>query len=567
MNTQAFADVEYFMGALLVLVVFLRRFSLPPVTPSPTDPSAGVRGKIGQWFGSSKGSCALFPPPRANTTLFKYSLYQSVYAAGWVLIYILILKIPGLLDELQAVINLIVPKGPNLTILGRSGPVALAIMVAVLPRRTPWFRGADSAVRDVLYERAAIPAQQLRERSRLKNARYQADPARLDRVRTALVAERFNPEDIAYDEEATTRSLWTKASLLMEGIGRWQGEDRYTTAFAILKERDGTTLTVAVVNERYEALEGDAKSCFQALREAADEPETADREAAFRCECKALLEQIYDLLSRVSLKSHYSDRERVQAMNRLGFMISPQPTAHIPGHNDLVWLVIILGLVQVLPLHLFAGIPFVRAVIIGATMFVCVLTPLILLGKFPGLAAKAENGAPAITFPFLSAAIAMGLGVLISVGCQAVVTMDLATSWGHYTSLGYPWSFLIGLVAALIAWRMQTGVYPDGTQLTGFARFRTWGNLWDAAIFVGCTVALMILVVLRLLPPTTGTAEYLQRILLPAMSAFAVGFFIPTWYRAQVGRKDRRKPGSGRAEFQRKINQAHDAVRGRRTAG
>jgi hypothetical protein len=529
--------------------------------------SEGIRAKVIPWLGANSGSCILCPPPRANTTLFKYSLYQCIYAATWLLVYFAILTIPGLLEQLQVGLNAIGPKGFDVMSPARAGPVALALVVAVLPL-APWFRAADSAIRDMLYVRAAIPAQQLRERSRLKNAPYQADPVLLEQVQTSLAGERFDPADIIFDEEASmTRSLWTKVSLLMAGISRWQEQDKYTTAFAILKERDGVTLTVEAVREGYEALQGNAKACFLALRQAAKEPETAARDDAFRQDCKDLLEQIYDLLSRVSLKSHYSDRERLQAMNQLGFRISAEPAAHIPGHNDLVWLIVILGAVQVLPLHLLAGLPFIRAFTIGTTMFACVLTPLILLSKFPGLTAKTENGAPPITFPVLSAAIAIGLGVLISISSQSVAAMDVAASWERYTSRGWPWSLLTGLIAALIAWRMQTGAYPDDTQLKGLARFRVWGNLQDAAIFAGCTAALMIFGVLRLLHLQPGDDRYLLRVFLPTVTAFAVGFFIPTWYRAQIGRKDRRKPDSGRADFQRKIDQIHDVVRGRSPVG
>lgn len=48
-------------------------------------------------------------------------------------------------------------------------------------------------------------------------------------------------------------------------------------------------------------------------------------------------------------------------------------------------------------------------------------------------------------------------------------------------------------MAALIAWRIRTGTYPDITRLKGTARYKQWGYLRDAAIFVSCVVALMVL--------------------------------------------------------------------------
>lgn len=550
-------SIEYLIGVIIVLGVFLWRFSQVPTSPSGPVDSAGKITKLIKWIGlGQRYVCDLSPPPRANTTLLKYRLYQFTYAVIGLMTYLAILKIPGLMNEVVKSIELLDHTVDyNTDIMSGAGPVLIAFFTtAVLPRIPP-ISAWDAAIRSMLYERAAIPAQQLRERNRLKNAAYVADPGMLDSVRTDLEAEGFNPADIKYnDSNPTVQSLWAKASLLIKGLGQWQEADKYKRAFAILKERDGIKLSVMAVSENYETLKGDAKECFRSMREAPDDRETSARQDSFRKNCEGLLEQIYDLLSRVSLHAHYSDSERVKAMNQLGFCITLDDVMPIPDHNDLLWLALILGVVFVWPLSFHTGLG--KAIMIGSIMYITGLTPLVLMSKFPRLAKRRPDGVPPIAFPILSAGVSMFMGLLISVGYHSAVNMDLTAGWEHYTSRGYPWALLCGLVTVLIAWRMQRGEYPEISELHGIARYRLWGNFADAVIFMVGSSLLMVILVLPLLHAHVGGNGYIFLFSLPVIASSAVGFFIPTWYRAQVRRlgRDRRKSGAAaRAMFQQKI--------------
>ena len=354
----------------------------------------------------------------------------------------------------------------------------------------------------------------------------------------------------------------------MESMSQWEARNKYQTAFAILKERDGVKLSAVALKEKYEALQGDAEACFEAMREASAEPETVAREDQFRQNCKGLLDQIYDLFSRISLHAHYSERERVREMNQLGFGLRLEWSDPIPGHNDLLWLGLILGLLFVLPLSIYTGLG--RAIVIGASLFVTVLTPLVLMSKFPQLAAKSDNGVPAIGFPLLSVVIAIVLGMLISVGYQSLIEWNLQAGWERYQSQGYPWAFLLGMVAVLIAWRMQVRTYPEASQLKGIARYRLWGSLGDATIFGLAAAVLMIVVVLPLLNLELGAAGYFRHLLMPVVVSMALGFIVPTWYRAETRRKvqDRRQSGAAaRAKFQDKMHASYGLSRRQSPAG
>jgi len=557
-----------FISVIFVLAISYWRFNSIPAPPAEIDDGPGLGAKILKrlWL-EKRGTPEVCPPSRANTTLFKYRLYQFAYAVMALLVYLAFLKIPPLMAQFQDVINWIMPSA-QFTIPQEAGSFVVAFLVAVILPSVPPFSLWDASFRYMLYERAAIPAQQLRERTRLLRAPYCPNAEDLTNIKKNLVSEGFDPADIEYDQENnSTCSLWVKASLLMESIDLWQEKDKFKTAFAILKECDGRTLSVSAVKEQFDALRGDAKAYFEAKKRAPSEPETAARDANFRHACKQLLQQICDLFSRVSLHAHYSDRERVRDMNQLGFGIRLDMSGPIPGHNDLLWLSMILGLLFVLPLSKYVGPG--SAIVIGFIVFSTVLTPLVLASRYPQWAATDDNGLPAITLQVLSAAIAMLLGLTISVGYRSILNSDLYLGWEQYSKYSYPWTLLSGMFALLLAWRIQVGSYPDSTKLHGLARYQLWGNWVDAAIFSVGTVMLMSFVVLPLLNVTVTTDGYFRRLFLPTIASFIIGFVVPTWYRAQMRRKINDRRGSSpetRAEFQLQMTKTSGIGRGQNPA-
>lgn len=180
-----------------------------------------------------------------------------------------------------------------------------------------------------------------------------------------------------------------------------------------MRERDSDALSVDHIAAVYEALKGTAKACFRALREHPGLPETEACEEGFRRECKGLLGEIYNLLSRVSLKSHFTDRERMRCMAEVGFLLEPHAGGPIPDSNDLVALALILGVALVLPLSARVGLGF--ALVIASIMYTAVLTPIVLAHQWPAVAPGPGRGKIAVAFPALSGLIAAALGIGISV--------------------------------------------------------------------------------------------------------------------------------------------------------
>ena len=92
---------------------------------------------------------------------------------------------PCISDQFQQIIQFFVQEG--LPYITDAGPlVVAAFVILILPNVQP-FRWPDIRIRSTLYERALIPAQQLREINRLKRTPYISHTELVDVVRKRAV--------------------------------------------------------------------------------------------------------------------------------------------------------------------------------------------------------------------------------------------------------------------------------------------------------------------------------------------------------------------------------------------
>jgi hypothetical protein len=527
--------MDVLIGVLLVIAVAFHRFNTPPPPEKVLPPGNKIVGWIQLMFRreDERPDLDLFPPPRANTTLFKFVLYRLAYCATGVLVFLVVVKVPRLVDEIQEVFTVFGSwLGDTIPMISDAAPLTLSCVVAFLFPVLPPFRWLEQSLRRALYRRASIPAQQRALSARLKQAGFEVAEETLSHLRGKVEAEGFQPSDLEIDETPTTRSLWTKAAALLSKIAGWQAQDRYQTAFVVLKERDGVTRSSDSLKEVFEALKGDARACFQALREHPEEEETRGREAALREHTLQVLGRIYDLLSRVSLHSHYSERERVAAMRELGFQLENQRPP-IPELNDLIWLGLLLGAMVVAPLWQWAS-P-IRALMVAAILFCTVLTPILIASLRPGFASRLGHRVPAIAYPVVSGLIAAVASLTISVAVRSAESWSLVEGWESYWNEAYPWLLWIFLLAALLAFRARTGSYPQKVELLGLARYREWGDLRDAAILAVPTLLLFVVYIaptLTHIAPDRVGGRVGFIVGLATLIAAVLGFVVPTWYRA-----------------------------------
>lgn len=556
------------IGVLLVAVAAFFRFKVAPIAPKRSQ-IAGVP----QWLGCTltwltwKGEpqSALFPPPRANTTFMKYLLFRLSYVCIFVMVYLAIGFITGVAKEVDTIFE-IIRHFVEVKDFGRFqdfGPIALAVVI-MMGSQFPPFRWIDLGLRGFLYEHAAIDGQRIFESNRLKRSDYRGEDLMVAGSRKAgaahkevcdrLVPDGFDREDLRYLPGApeTAHSLWMKASLLNVHISNWEAMNKYKTAFKVLTERDSNERSVKAVHNNYEILKGNAVTCFKALREAPDLATTRDREADLRRDCKALLDQMYNLLARVSLISHYSDYERIECMGEIGFRLDPIPGGPTPDADEMVCLAAIVAVMIVLPLWwLTDHLP--RTLAVGFAMSSAMLTPVVLAHLYPRFAFKKRTtGSPSVAFPCVSGLVSGAIGFVVIFLCFSGASIErMMTDLGD--TQYYQWTTFLFLLAALIGHRMRVGEYPGPSELESLPRHRAHGDLRDASIFAGSIAVLVFALFAESTLEAWGEDRFAlkaSRLVLPPPFAFVVGFLIPTWYRAQRARpagmtRSRRRPWLG----------------------
>jgi hypothetical protein len=530
--------IVHLSGLSIIFFYALSRFNTPPpLLPAASDENAKLATTIRQWFQLREPSVPLvYPPPRANTTAFKFWLYRHMYAFIGVGIYLLASQVPGVREPIPQLISLF--GHDQLPQLDLTNGLVLAVLLVALSRMPP-LNGVDAALRRVLYERACIPAKQLEFQYSLYGADYHPDTRLLQKIRKTLEADGFNPLDIVYDPNATTRSLWTKTSLLIEQLQTWSTDDHYTTALAILREPGSEKLTVERVREAYEALKGDARTCLAALRNAPGVEETQLRDVRFRQECKMLLEAIYCLLARIALRSHYSFNDATAAVRKAGFHIQTS-TAPLPNKNDLVALVLLLFLVTTIPLGYRVG--FGRAAMITIVYLLSILTPIYLAAEWPNLLRRTPGKLPPIAFPLVTGLIAAALGFVVTVVGNTLLlptalcgdTPAWLCSLNRWTHQTHPWTILILAFSAALSILMMVRRYPGEKELQGFGRYRQWASLSDALLLAGWVLGVMLLYVWPRLAQLNPEQYDWTTLMRPVITAFFIGLVVPTWYRGNA---------------------------------
>ena len=567
------ADLVVWLGAFLVLVAAMGRFNNPRllIEESSLDGKNWQHYLKGILSWSPGRQSILLKPPRANTTIFRYRLYQFCYALIAFSIYCLLLFQPGIRAQLQDIVSWFVSQGiPDIT---TAKPLVVAAFVILIFPNVPPFRWGDTAIRTWLYDRALIPAQQLREVNRLEIAPYHPPQYLLDQVRELALAEGLDETDIRYDSQyPTTQSLWAKCLLLIEQIKIWEADDHYKTAFAALREPDSDTRSVDAIKDLRRDLVGDALVCLGHLRVSQGEKsdELIERENVFRVNCCVLLKKIYTVLAGISLHSHYSDNERIIQFGKFGTELIPEPSGPLPDANDMLMVILIICSIIVIPLAFKLGL--IKALMIGTMMFSAVLSPVILARFCPKLSdSTAKRYCPNIVYPIFSGLLTAFIGFLIFlVGSQFATSADTCgVGLDRYLNCSYPWAILHVGVSLLLAVRLNLGQYPEVKKLVGWRRYRQWGNLTDAivcSVGIALVAAIVALPLLESLHPEKFKIVYLPgspnewffwRVTLRmAFIGAALGFVVPSWYRAHknpYGEGNRRKNMHNRKRFEQEL--------------
>jgi hypothetical protein len=202
---EPLGDIKVLIGVVVVFMLGGAHFnSAPPARPVAHIGVSRALDFLTEAFQiRSEPALSLFPPPRAQTTFFKFGLYRVAHALTGALVYLVLYAIPGVAPQIDSFLRLV--SSEKMVTLTDSGPIFLALVVAIVLPVMPSFRAGEWAVRRVFYDRACIPAQQLREMCRLKEAHYIGNPEMLKTVRDTLSQEGFLPTDLLVDSFALNK--------------------------------------------------------------------------------------------------------------------------------------------------------------------------------------------------------------------------------------------------------------------------------------------------------------------------------------------------------------------------
>jgi hypothetical protein len=534
--------LDFIIAFALVSFVSFQRFAvIPPVSRARPENLPGLMGTIRNWFSVKIEPDKLFKPARANTTRCKFLLFRVLYVAIAIFSFYSLLK----LTSIQKLFEILLSPQLSPQLLGVAGPTFAAVLFIIAFSYAPPFRGADDSLRRILYKNANIPAQQLAEQYRLKTAPFTPNADSLEAVRLRLIAEGFENDDLIYQATPTARSMWIKVAVL---------------CFHVEENLANVKLGTELINLANEILENfrsqkhNAKACFASLRNAPDTKQTEQLNTNLRNACYQLLDNLYELNSRITLIAHGSDLDRVKAARRTGFLIIPFSQILVPEFNDLVWFAFLLLIAMFLPLWFFKK--FIEALGISAIVYISILTPIFLLAVKPTLVEHKKTGSyiseeiafdlPLIIFPVVSAFLVGFLTFFI--GIAVFGEGDFFNRLNHYIHFQYPYTSIPVLYSLLTAFRIQ--VPYDKSKKHIYRGSYVHGNVKDAIIFsVSVTIVYTaaVLSVKSLRSPDLSLVEILRnldsqrylRIGLNTMAAGLVGFFVPCWYRVNKMRAQR----------------------------
>lgn len=560
--------ISYLVAILFILFVCFHRFA----NRIPTEPGQ----KNGPWYSfllfwrGAPSRQPLFPlPPRANTTFFKFGFYRTIYAGIYVAFFMAVLEAPDLGASITWLLDTLLEEEGFASFNEAAGPFTWAFIVVYLLPAT-LLRHLDEALHYSLYRQAAIPDSQHNLMARLRNARFKADPEVLASVRARLAEAGFDPEDIRLEDAATARSLWAKAMVILKELDAWEAEARYATAFVILREPDDSGVrTIDRVRDVARGLEGDARACFQLMKERPEDEETEQLQLRFREACKELLEAVYGFVSRVSLRTHIHESTRRERLRSLGFRL--EPIGFAPAANDLLWLGVVIALI-IMPATLLRGdkeaMTFLKSARITLVWYFMAITPVLLACWKPALVRPParRGGPPDVVFPILVALLAttcaVVLGVLQTSWVGEVEEFRWMEGWAIFRDEELPWYPMAFAVAFILALRMTLN-HPVKEAGGPSRQTRLPAGLKDALWCGAVAACVMLVIVLPEASESAGLAESLgeRSFYVVTLAASVLGFLIPAWYRSRLREL---RDGCARARqetgSQRLVQQAHGAV-------
>jgi hypothetical protein len=411
-------------------------------------------------------------------------------------------------------------------------PLSIALVLSVFLPTAPLLADFEAALRKKLHRLAQIPTNVQSLANRLKRSTLSVPEPVQMAVSEVMWQRGFEEGDLSFRPEDRARYCWTKLFVLIHQLDAWQQDPKVLGLIkqfepeyeAILRTRDelGEQAQICFAMKRSQMTDTDER-----LRRAANA-----YEAQFLKRCEALLQSLYDLISRAALTGFVRDSVRWAQLKTLGFEDEDLKDPNQVATSD-----------QLVQLFLLCALILFGAFLVGQRSAAIVpqsfgqtaartltISSVILASVWCAVYVKSRSGrarARTWTAYMLAGALAMLLRCVISfLGELAMLRIledgrfDLAQAWFEFQQ-ATPWILMPFVIAFLTAFNLDN---QPSLGLHG-----RWLRLVEGA-FQGSMLVLTAAVVNLQLSPSKAFPWHL---LLPSSLGigFLIGWYIPAWYR------------------------------------
>lgn len=473
---------------------------------------------------------------RSSTTAGRFFLALGVYCLAALITYLLLVDFPHLVTLLAAGQPAALPAFME----ELSSPLVMALLMTTLLPKLPLLSTVDQWILRQLRGMAAIPHEVRRLTAELRRQSLALRPEVREDVRTKLLSDGIDPQDIRFETGSEPAQLWTGVTALLVQVENWESDRR----MAGYVERYGEYLTR--LRERHEALTPKARACFRLMRQSgADEESEKTREAvqryvdAFADDVTAIRKDLLDFISRGILASEFTDAARGNRLAALGFTAGTGNSIELTL-NQMMSLFAVFGILVLSSFALSSGRQDVSqgvllSRVIMISLIYSVAVACVVLPRQSWRIARWEPGMPRpVAFYLLAGLLSVAMTQAISFGFNVALAGSFAAGVDRQ-SLTFPWSVMTFTTAVMTAfliddrppahvsprvWRLIEGVI--GAVSMTLAAAQTHGWLVDRVKIVGPEIVESLHYVV---PP-------LGAVLLPAGAVgFAVGYLVPSWFR------------------------------------
>lgn len=469
------------------------------------------------------------PPVRAMTTAVQYHVAWFGYLVSTLTLFA---GLSAVLASTEALKFLTLLTGAELSSDARKlpAPFLAALFLTTLLPRLPVLKDLDARIQQFFRDLGEIPYKALSLGWRLRN-----ESLRMPEKVRERVAERLNAMGIE-DAEAmidsprdTTEAIWVKLVALMDQLNE-EVESNRRPRFKRHQEPAYECILATFA--------GQAEVAPVVFRMSAEQPLLARK---FRHDCRELLKEVTDFISRGMLQSEYSLNRAYRALQRWGFeSLNHDRSSRFLSINQLIEVVLVL-LVWMFLFFLFVGgravddNARVAEVLMKASAIALILGAAIACAIYPKCvfkraAHRGSDGTRPWVFYLLSALLSAVCWVLIN-GVRLWLEGNHGMDGGQALSIAgqlsekRPW-ILIALSTAFFCAYMADNDFQRWKLSETAAR-------WIEAIVMAIVLAATMYVVTRWL----GELRPMRAERIPMMLAsasvvgFIIGFFVPTLYR------------------------------------